>query len=592
MPTQDRENQTGTEQTAEAQHRKAELQEQNFKKSEKLLPFLNAKADKHQHRIADLNDKITGQEQKITAAEQKIAKLTARADRLEDTNKALKALVGSLPLVKRMIESNEKKIQSIREEKIPKAQSKIEVHKNKITQLTVKRDKVQHKLNRVVSLNNVIKSFRIGASKERRQAFAEALGSFQKSSIDCLHDKIEGMKDKRQALYEQYDSPETSAVDKLKLQEKINSLSDKIQTLTEKADALSAKYAELGSDQEVDEVIEQTAERLSEAADREDVSVPDIADEVLGNGAATPERQALMSVEIMGEVHFFKVDEQSVEDILNVAQQEKPFLKLMAMGDQITEAEYAEIQQSDSFTYAVEMNFDNDSAEIYVVNEGKGGIAENDRTEDNASITTVKLSEVGKVLNAPEVETEKPAPVRPPAQREGQGFIKTNPEYYASLPKTERSITPMPKNIAEKVMGKLEQMKVPFSAVERKGGLVAVTVSKANEGILKAVEKQARTDRGKQLINPEFFKSLSKSERFTQRMSEDQAQAKMAELDKKGIEFSAVLDGDRSGVTVRQTDKKQAFFSVKQFRQKAAAKGRQKTPPQKQKTRSKSQGLE
>ena len=262
------------------------------------------------------------------------------------------------------------------------------------------------------------------------------------------------------------------------------------------------------------------------------------------------------------------------------------------MGDQITAEEYAEIQQSDQFTYAVEMDFDNDTAEIYVVNEGKGGIAEPDRTEENASITTTKLSEVGKVINAPEMSEDKPAPAKPETAHEDKGVTKVNPEYYASLPKNDRSINPMQKNIADKVMEKLEQMNIPFSAVERKGGLVAVTVSKANEGILKAVEKQARADRGKQLVNPEFFKSLQKSERFTQRMSEDQAQAKMAELDKKGIEYSAVLDGDRSGVTVRQTDKKQAFFSVKQFKQKAAAKARQKTPPQKQKTKSKSQGLE
>lgn len=598
MPTQDKENQTGAEVTAEAERRKQELQEQNFKKSEKLLPFLNAKADNHQHRIASLNDKIAAREDKITASTDKIAKLTAKADRLEDTNKALKAMLGSIPFVKGMIERNEAKIAKIREVKIPAQQEKITANKSKVAQLTAKRDKVQHKLDRVLSLNNVIKSFGIGANKERRQAFTEALGSFQKSSIACMTDKLNGLKEKRQALYEQYNAPETSAVDKLKIQDKINAMTEKIEALSDKIDKVSAKAAEMNSDHKVDEAIEETAETLAKTADEEEVSMPDIADDVLGV-SEKDERQALMSVEIFGEVRYFKVDEQSVDDILKASKEDKPLLKLMEMGDQISVDEYAEIQQSDKFTFAVEMDFDNDSADIYVVNDGKGGIAESDRNDDNARIDTIKLSDYGKEVDTPVIEDEEvideavaDEPVQTEPKKEDKGVTKVNPEYYASLAKNDRSVNPMPKNIAEKVMEKMEQMNIPFSAVERKGGLVAVTVSKANEGILKAVEKQTRADRGKQLVNPEFFKSLTKSERFTQRMTEDQAQSKMAELDKKGIEYSAVLDGDRSGVTVRQTDKKQAFFSVKQLRQKAAKKSKQRPPQQKQKTKSKSQGLE
>ena len=75
-------------------------------------------------------------------------------------------------------------------------------------------------------------------------------------------------------------------------------------------------------------------------------------------------------------------------------------------------------------------------------------------------------------------------------------------------------------------------------------------------------------------------------------MSEEQAEAKSAELSRKGIAHSAVLDGEKSGVTVHKKDAQTAFFSLKQFKQKASKKSREKAPAQKQKTKSKNQGLE
>lgn len=57
------------------------------------------------------------------------------------------------------------------------------------------------------------------------------------------------------------------------------------------------------------------------------------------------------------------------------------------------EGNYAAIQQSDEFTFSVEMNFDTDTAQLYEVNGGKGGIAENDRTDDNIRLSKIKISE-------------------------------------------------------------------------------------------------------------------------------------------------------------------------------------------------------
>lgn len=642
MPTQDKDNQTGAEQAAEAERRKQELQTQNRKKSEKLLPFFNAKAENHQQRIARLDDKISTRKQKIAKNHDKINKLTAKADRLEDTNKALKAMVGSIPFVKNLIERNEKKIEQIRKVKIPKRESKIANHTGKIQAYSSKRDTIQHKLNRVVSFNDVIKSFGIGVNKERRQAFTEALDSFQKSSISCMTDKLNAMKEKRQALFEQYTAHGTSEVDKLNIQQKIDSVTDKIEKLSAKIESVSDRTAELKTDQQIDSAIDKTAETIAKASESEQISMQEISEEVIeaamGNQQKdmeldNSEKQTLFSIEHFGEIRYFKADESTIDDILKAANDEKPFLKLTGMGEMISGAEYAEIQQSDKFTHSVEVNFDDNTAHIYEVNGGKGGIEESDRTDSNVRFSEVKISDYGKEQTTPEIPVPppqdfdepipdffdeempipepppeyfeqqemyaEPIPVPPPAVHEQQaqpqqdsGFLKINPDYYRSLPKNDRAIHAQPKNIAEKVMDKLDQMNIPYSAVERKGGLVAITVSKENEGIFKAVAQQERGNRAKQLVNPEFFKALTKEERFTRRMSEEQAEAKSAELSSKGIAHSAVLDGEKSGVTVHKKNAQTAFFSLKQFKQKASKKSREKAPAQKQKTKSKNQGLE
>ena len=172
-----------TDLSAETERRKQQLQEENFKKSEKLLPFLNAKAENHMSRITKIDNKISVLQHKISVQRDDIGFLTARADKLEDTNKMLKMAVDKLPMLKGMIESNEKKIKKIREVKIPAKQAKIKVHANKIQQLSGKRKLLQHKLDRVVSLNGIIKSFGIANNKARHEAFSASL---EKKSFVCL----------------------------------------------------------------------------------------------------------------------------------------------------------------------------------------------------------------------------------------------------------------------------------------------------------------------------------------------------------------------------------------------------------------------
>ena len=59
----------------------------------------------------------------------------------------------------------------------------------------------------------------------------------------------------------------------------------------------------------------------------------------------------------------------------------------------VSEEQFADIQQSDKFNYSVEINLNEESANFYVVNGGKGGISENDRTEKNTNFFSVKTSD-------------------------------------------------------------------------------------------------------------------------------------------------------------------------------------------------------
>ncbi len=199
MPVQDNDDKRTADQPAvdaeeefrrkQAQAQEQQQEESGTQKSGKLLPILNAKAEHHQSRIDSLDEKIANQTDKIDRNKAKIKALSAKADKLEDTNRMLKATIGNLPGIGAIIANNEKRIQAIREVKIPKRQEKIDQGWKKIDTRTAKRDRNEHKLNRVIALNDTIKSFSIGFNKERLEAFADAMTSLNNSTVDCLNDK-------------------------------------------------------------------------------------------------------------------------------------------------------------------------------------------------------------------------------------------------------------------------------------------------------------------------------------------------------------------------------------------------------------------
>ena len=683
MPVQDNDDKRTTDQPAvdaeeELRRKQAQAQEQQqeesgAQKSDKLLPFLNAKAEHHQSRIDSLDEKIANQTDKIDRNKAKIEALSAKADKLEDTNRMLKATIGNLPGIRTLIANNEKRIQAIREVKIPKRQEKIDQGWKKIDTLTAKRDRIEHKLNRVIALNDTIKSFGIHFNKERREAFADAMTRLNSSTVDCLSDKKATLEAKKQAILDTYNAPETSAVDKLKLGEQLKGVNERIGALESKIMKLArpeTHYEEQTNDQ-LDASMILTGEKLGEMVQNGTMDMPSLAEGAVqaAQEVETLDRsqvasiadklidQPLASAEMQMEDDYNMIDgiinngskedidkaraelREGIKNMENLA--ENPFVpqemrenataelekmrKQLELLDSVDEIEveswlmtmvdngdavltddggfkvnpdyYKELPRGDRH---VETMTEIQAVEVMSALTA-AGVAYSAATkgEDKVGITVSK-NDVPALNDVMYASIGKIAHTEAAKENGGKGekgkYQTINPEYYASLGKDDKHTRVEPIATARKIVAELQKQNIPYSAVVRKNDTVAVTVSKANVEAYKQIESAVKGERAVEYVNPDFFKSLPKQERFTQRMDEGQARKKSAELTAKGVEHSAVFGGEKSAVTVAKKDSQRAFFSrgrMQRDAQRISGRGQQKSQQREQTPKKrKNQGLE
>lgn len=683
MPVQDNDDKRTTDQPAvdaeeELRRKQAQAQEQQqeesgAQKSDKLLPFLNAKAEHHQSRIDSLDEKIANQTDKIDRNKAKIEALSAKADKLEDTNRMLKATIGNLPGIRTLIANNEKRIQAIREVKIPKRQEKIDQGWKKIDTLTAKRDRIEHKLNRVIALNDTIKSFGIHFNKERREAFADAMTRLNSSTVDCLSDKKATLEAKKQAILDTYNAPETSAVDKLKLGEQLKGVNERIGALESKIMKLArpeTHYEEQTNDQ-LDASMILTGEKLGEMVQNGTMDIPSLAEGAVqaAQEVETLDRsqvasiadklidQPLASAEMQMEDDYNMIDgiinngskedidkaraelREGIKNMENLA--ENPFVpqemrenataelekmrKQLELLDSVDEIEveswlmtmvdngdavltddggfkvnpdyYKELPRGDRH---VETMTEIQAVEVMSALTA-AGVAYSAATkgEDKVGITVSK-NDVPALNDVMYASIGKIAHTEAAKENGGKGekgkYQTINPEYYASLGKDDKHTRVEPIATARKIVAELQKQNIPYSAVVRKNDTVAVTVSKANVEAYKQIESAVKGERAVEYVNPDFFKSLPKQERFTQRMDEGQARKKSAELTAKGVEHSAVFVGEKSAVTVAKKDSQRAFFSrgrMQRDAQRISGRGQQKSQQREQTPKKrKNQGLE
>lgn len=654
----------------QAQSREQQQDETSVQKSGKLLPLLNAKAEHHQSRIDSLDEKIANQTDKIDRNKAKIEALSAKADKLEDTNRMLKATIGNLPGIRTLIANNEKRIQAIREVKIPKRQEKIDQGWKKIDTLTAKRDRIEHKLNRVIALNDTIKSFGIHFNKERREAFAGAMTRLNSSTVDCLSDKKATLEAKRQDILDTYNAPETSAVDKLKLGEQLKGVNERIGALESKIMKLArpeTHYEEQTNDQ-LDASMVLTGDKLGEMVQNGTMDMPSLAegavqaaqkvetldrtkvaeladqlniqplanvemqleddynmiDGIINNGskedidkAKAELAEGIKSMESLAENPFVpqEMRDNAVEELAKMKSQ----LELLNMHDEVEVDSwlsdmldkgdavltddggfkvnpdyYKELPRNDRHVetmteiQAVEVMSALMSAGVQFSAATKG--------EDKVGITVSK-ADVPTLNDVMYASIGKIAHTEAAKENGGKGekgkYETINPEYYASLGKEDKHTRVEPIDTARNIVTELQKANIPYSAVVRKNDTVAVTVSKANSQAYQQIESAVKGKRAVEYVNPDYFKTLPKQERFTQRMGEGQARKKSAELTSKGVEHSAVFGGEKSAVTVAKKDSKKAFFSrgkMQRDAQRISGRGQQK--PQQTPKKRNDQGLE
>lgn len=683
MPVQDNDEKRTAEQPAvdaeeelrrkQAQAQEHQQDETGAQKSGKLLPFLNAKAEFHQGRIDSLDEKIANQTDKIDRNKAKIEALSAKADKLEDTNRMLKATVGNLPGIRKIIEINEQRISAIREQKIPKREQKVEQGWKKIDTMTAKRDRIEHKLNRVVALNDTIKSFSIGFNKERREAFADAMTRLNGATVDCLSDKKASLEAKKQEILTTYNDPATSVVDKYKLSEQLKSVNERITALDDKIMKLArpeTHYAEQTNDQ-LDASMKLTGDKLGQMVQDGTMDMPTLAEgavqaaqevETLDRSqvAALADQlgiQPLAGVEMQLEDDYNMIDglinngskedidkaraelREAIKNMESIA--ENPFVpqemrdnaadELVNMKKQLEILDMADEVEVDSWLTAMLENGDavlTDDGGFKVNPDYYKELPRNDRHVE--TMTDIQAVEVMTALTAAGIDysaatkgedkvgitvSKKDVPAlndimyaaigkiaRTEAAQENGGkgekgkYQTINPEYYASLGKEDKHTRVEPIGTARKIVAELQKANIPYSAVVRKNDTVAVTVSKANAPAYKQIESAVKGERAVEYVNPDFFKSLPKQERFTQRMDEGQARKKSAELTAKGVEHSAVFGGEKSAVTVAKKDSQRAFFSrgrMQRDAQRISGRGQQKSQQREQTPKKrKNQGLE
>lgn len=679
MPVQDNDDKRTADQPAvdaeelrrkQAQSRKQQQDETSVQKSGKLLPLLNAKAEHHQSRIDSLDEKIANQTDKIDRNKAKIEALSAKADKLEDTNRMLKATIGNLPGIGAVIALNEKRIQAIREEKIPERQQKIDQGWKKIDALTDKRDRIEHKLNRVIALNDTIKSFSIGFNKERREAFADAMTRLNGTTVDCLSDKKATLEAKKQKILDTYNDPATSVVDKYNLSEQLKDVNERISALDDKIMKLArpeTHYEEQVNDQ-LDASMKLTRDKLGEMVQKGNIDMPTLAesavqaaqkvetldrtkvaeladqlniqllanvemqleddynmiDGIINNGskedidkAKAELAEGIKSMESLAENPFVpqEMRDNAVEELAKMKSQ----LELLNMHDEVEVDSwlsdmldtgdavltddggfkvnpdyYKELPRNDRHVetmteiQAVEVMSALMSAGVQfsAATKGEDKVGITVSKNDVSTLNDVMYASIGKIAHTDAAKENG-------GKGENGKYETINPEYYASLGKDDKHTRVESIDTARNIVAELQKANIPYSAVVRKNDTVAVTVSKANSQAYQQIESAVKGKRAVEYVNPDYFKTLPKQERFTQRMGEGQARKKSAELTSKGVEHSAVFGGEKSAVTVAKKDSKKAFFSrgkMQRDAQRISGRGQQK--PQQTPKKRNDQGLE
>ncbi len=115
---------------------------------------------------------------------------------------------------------------------------------------------------------------------------------------------------------------------------------------------------------------------------------------------------SLYTIEQNGERREFISNNTSLFELLKMMLSEKPYAALMQYGKQISSDNFAEIEQSDKFSFSADINFDEKQVRIYKVD---GNVSELDRTYENSSIETYNFDSIKYLVDNIGNEVTSPA---------------------------------------------------------------------------------------------------------------------------------------------------------------------------------------
>lgn len=373
------------------------------------------------------------------------------------------------------------------------------------------------------------------------------------ATYHCLSDKRKSLDTKKQELIRKYNAPETSVVDKYKLQAQINDLSSRIQSVDDRMEKVwqPDEFYITQSDDVLDAQMKLTSDKLADMVDSGTVAIPDLAEKTLFAALETEEldkSQVAALADQLGiePLHKVEDDYNLIDGIINNGSKEDI---------DKAKAELAEGIKS------MESLADNP----FVSEEVRASAAE-ELTKMKSQLELLNMYDEVKVDNWLSDMIENGSAV----VTEDGGF-KVNPDYYKELPRNDRHVETMTEIQAVEVMSALMAEEVQFSAATKGEDKVGITVSKAdvpalNDVMYASIGKIARTEAAKanggkgekgkyQTINPEYYASLGKEDKHTRVEPIDTARKIVAELQKENIPYSAVVrKNDTVAVTVSKAN--------------------------------------
>lgn len=513
---------------------------------EKLLPFLNAKAQYHESRLDTLKDKRDTRTAKIEKNQAKIEKLSAKADKLEDMNKLLSAMAQINPVVKAFVDRNADKIKAIREEKIPARKAKITAHKNRIAEIDKKSAVIGHKLERCVALSDTIKSFAI-IGAERRQAFSQSMDRLNKATFDCISDKRAVLIEQQQQLIsqmnkdiEQIGDNTPAAENLLKMQEQIKAILPKLAKLDSKLVKLKLPenaYVQKSAEH-IDKLIDNTQKTVADSVENGKLSIPQISESICESNA-----ELTQQLEKENPFEYLKNAEMAMEDdynsidgiINNGKKNEQPEITDNS-ADEVSAREIAaNMSEEDRKNFIGKINYE---LEAYIEPPEKDIELYNACVDIENGIQRKAADKAQKEQSAINAWHEL-----------GDAYVEAYDERQISYGDYNQDNK---YDISEQTKAVDTAIKnVKFAEMSHKSEIKAENWLNTMITDGKAVIK----DDGSFKINSDYYKNLPRNDRHIEEFSKEKSLKILDELAQNDIQFSAVTrSGDKVAITVSQKD--------------------------------------